>query len=185
MQWLKKGLTDLNASFHSFMSRFRGCNASSKNKLFHQYCSSMYGSQMWALNSNGIDKICSRWRKYHRIVLEVPNTTHCDILPLIADRIPLICTLDLKFISFYISIATSDNTLMKYMAKNMLNIDTSTMGRNVRYICYKYGVSIDELLMFSIGKIKKEVYNKWISGINSEYLPYAHGIKHMIGIKEE
>ena len=127
----EKGLTDLNASFHSFMSRFRGCNASSKNKLFHQYCSSMYGSQMWALNSNGIDKICSRWRKYHRIVLEVPNTTHCDILPLIADRIPLICTLDLKFISFYRSIATSDNALMKYMAKNMLNIDTSTMGRNV------------------------------------------------------
>ena len=36
-----------------------------------------------------------------------------------------------------------------------------------------------------MSKIKKEVHDKWFSGINAEYLLYAHGIKHMIGIKEE
>ena len=74
---------------------------------------------------------------------------------------------------------------MKYMAKNMLNIDTSTMGSNARHICYKYGFSIEDLLMLSMSKIRKEVHNKWFSSINAEYLPCAHGIKHMIGIKEE
>ena len=59
------------------------------------------------------------------------------------------------------------------------------MGSNARHICYKYGFSIEDLLMLSMSKIKKEVHDKWFSGINAEYLPCAHGIKHMIGIKKE
>ena len=96
----ERGINNLNGSYHSFMSRFKDCNTTTRDKLFHQYCSSMYGSQLWLLNSNDVDKILSRWRKYHRFVLEVPNTTHCDIFLIISDRMPLRCTLDLKFITF-------------------------------------------------------------------------------------
>ena len=97
----EKGIKSLNSSFHAFMSRFNNCNVTTKNKLYHQYCSSMYGSQLWSMNSNSVEKIFSKWRKYHRIALEVPYKTHCDLLPLIADNLPLECTLDLKFISFF------------------------------------------------------------------------------------
>ena len=52
----------------------------------------MHGSQLWLMNSNNREKVLSRWRKYHRIVLRVSNTTHCD-LPLISENMPLECTL--------------------------------------------------------------------------------------------
>ena len=155
----EKGLDNLNASYHMFMTRFRGCNATTRNKLFHQYCSSMYGSQLWLLNSKKVDKVLSRWRKYHRVILEVPNTTHCDLLPIISDRLPLRCTLDLKYISFFRSIATSENVIINYMSKHMLNSNTSTMCRNMKHICYKYKISMEDILIKSTGRIRKDVYN--------------------------
>ena len=181
----EKGLNNLNTSFHGFMSRFRGCNSTTRNKLFHQYCSSMYGSQLWLLDSNGVDKILSKWRKYHRVVLEVPNTTHCDMLPLISDRMPLECTLDLKYISFYKSIAASKNVILNFMAKHMLQSHSSTLCRNMRHLCYKYDLRIDNILASSIGSTRKEVYNKWLSGVNESYPIHAKVVKDMLGIKEE
>ena len=111
------------------MTRYKDCYPTTRNKLFHQYCSSMYGSQLWLLNSNSVEKVLSRWRKFHRVVLGVPNTTHCDLLPLIADRMSMKCSLELKFISFYKSIATSDNEIVGYIAKNMVQSLNSTMRK--------------------------------------------------------
>ena len=93
-------------SCHSFMSRFGGCNIATKNKLFHQYCTSMYGSQLWLLTSRGNVNMCTQWRKAHRRVLSAPYTTHCDIIPLIADNVPIECFLDCKFLTFFKSITT-------------------------------------------------------------------------------
>ena len=181
----EKGLNNLNGSFYSFMSRFKDCSATTMNKLFHQYCSSMYGSQLWLLNSNNVEKIFSRWRKFHRIVLGVPNTTHCDLLPLIADSMPLECSLELKFISFYKSIATSENEIISYMAKSMLQSYNSTMRKNIRHLTYKYDISIDDILNSSKGKIRNQIYNKWISGINEIYPIHANVVRDMLGIREE
>ena len=139
----EKGLNNLNASFYAFMSRYKDCYATTRNKLFHQYCSSMYGSQVWLLNSNSVEKILSRWRKFHRVVLGVPNTTHCDLLPLIAENLPLESSLELKFLSFYKSIATSENKIINYMAKHMLQSYNSTMCKNIRHLTFKYDISID------------------------------------------
>ena len=181
----EKGINSLKSSFHAFMSRFDNCNATTKNKLYHQYCSSMYGSQLWVMNSNCIEKIFSKWRKYHRIALEVPYTTHCDLLPLIADNLPLEYSLDLKFISFFKTIATSDNSIVKYASKVMLKSHTSTLCRNMLHIRYKYDLSIDDILTSAKGKLRKLIYNKWIRGIDQEYPFRASIVKEMQGIKEE
>ena len=77
----------------------------------------MYGSQLWLMNSNNVEKVLSRWRKYHRIALGVPNTTHSDLLPIISENMPIECTRKLKFIAFYSSIATSEKNILCYMAK--------------------------------------------------------------------
>ena len=43
---LMDAIKKLNTGFHGFMSRLGHCNVTNKNKLLHQYCSSMYGSQL-------------------------------------------------------------------------------------------------------------------------------------------
>ena len=181
----EKGLNSLNSMFYSFMSRFRDCFPTTRNKLFHQYCSSMYGSQLWLMNSNNVEKVLSRWRKYHRMVLGVSNTTHCDLLPLISENMPLECSLELKFIAFYKSIATSENKILSYMAENMLQSLNSTMRKNLRHLSYKYDMSIDWMKTASKGKLRNHIYDKWLSGIDDTYPLHANIIKDMMNVREE
>ena len=62
----KDAITAFHRGFHSFMSRFSGCSTISKNKLLHQYCRTMYGSQLWLLPSQSVANMCTQWRKAHR-----------------------------------------------------------------------------------------------------------------------
>ena len=82
----ENAIKDFHKSKHSFLSRFGTCNTKTKNKLFHQYCQSMYGSQLWLLSSPSVNKMCTQWRKAHQRILSEPSTTHCDLLPLITDN---------------------------------------------------------------------------------------------------
>ena len=54
---VEHAINGLNSSFHSFMARFGSCNITRRNKLFHQYCSSMYGSQLWLKTNQNISKL--------------------------------------------------------------------------------------------------------------------------------
>ena len=94
--------------------------------------------------------------------------------------LPLECTLDHKYISFYKSIATSKNVILNYMAKHILQLHISTLCRNMSHLCYKYELRIDNILAPSIGSTKKEVYNKWISGINKSFPIHAKVVKDML-----
>ena len=175
-------LAKLNSSFHVFMSRFDSCNTTTKNKLFHQYCASMYGSQLWDLSKS--DKMFSKWRKYHRIVLGLVNTTHCDLIPLVADNLPLDCMLDLKFLSFFRTIIASENSSVKYVAHSMLMSHTSTMCKNVKHLRYKYDLSMDDIMNMSKFKLKEHCNAKWLSKVNPLYPMYANIIKEMILMKD-
>ena len=81
----------------------------------------------------------------------------------------------------------TENVIINYMSKHMLNSNTATLCRNMKHICYKYKISMEHIFIKSTGRIRKEVYiyNNWFSAINPEYSTYANVIKDMLGIKEE
>ena len=142
----------------------------------------MYGSQLWDLSKS--DKIYSKWRKYHRIVLGLVNTTHCDLIPLIADNMPLDCILDLKFLSFYRSIMTSENKAVNYVAHRMSKSSTSTMCKNVNHLRYKYDIGMDDIMELSKYRLRKHCYSKWFNEVEPLYPMYANVIKEMILMTE-
>ena len=104
--------------------------------------------------------IYSKWRKYHRIVLGLVNTTPCDLIPLISDNMPLDCILDLKFLSFYRSIMSSENKAVKHVAHLMLQSSTSIMCKNVNHLRYKYDIRIDDIMELSKYELRKHCYSK-------------------------
>ena len=107
------GIGKFNSSFNYFMASFGKCQSSVKNKLFIQYCSSFYGSQIWPLYKNELTKkICVNWRNALRRIWRLPSNTHCDILPLIASLSPINIQLNCRFLKFYKSISESDNSLV-------------------------------------------------------------------------
>ena len=182
---IDQAIKDFNRSYYSFISKFGTCNTTTKNKLFHQYCSSMYGSQLWDMESQESKNMHKKWRKAHRLVLDLHYKTHNDLLPLIVDNIPIECILDCKYISFYKAVSSSENKIVNYMARTRKYISTSTFGRNMTLIRHKYGLDLENILILSKNKVKDLVVSKWKAGINAVYPLYAQIMSEMIMMKED
>ena len=139
---------------YGFISRFDSVYVTTKNKFFQQYCGSMYGSQLWDMTNPKIDVMYTqRWKAY-RQVLEVPYMTHCDLLPLINDNMPLDCLLDWKYISFLKSILNSENNVVNFTAKYKLFDQTSTLGKNITHLLHKYNIPVEDLTLLPKQRVK-------------------------------
>ena len=182
---IEHSIKEFKKYYFGFISRFDSCYSTAKNKLFHQYCSSMYGSQLWDMTNPIIENIYTQWRKAHRQVLGLPNMTHCDLLPLIAENMPIQSILDCKFISFYKTIAKSENKIVSFTAKYKLYDHTSTLGRNITHVMHKYDFDVDDIISLSKQRVKELCYNKWLSGVIEEYPIYAQIIKDMMRMRED
>ena len=176
----KDAITAFHKGFHSFMSRFGGCSTISKNKLLHQYCHTMYGSQLWLLPSQSVADMCTQWRKAHRQTLSLPYRTHCDLIPLIAENVPIEIFLDCKFLSFYKSAATSNNSIVKYIATTRLFSYESTMGRNMIHLLHKYNLQVEDVLSFSKKAMREHCQQKWKSEVKEEYIVHVQIVKEFI-----
>ena len=62
------GIKKFNCSVNRFMSEFGSLQTVVKNKLFHQYCCALYGSQLWPLWHDSVNKMCIQWRNALRKV---------------------------------------------------------------------------------------------------------------------
>lgn len=179
------GITKFNSSFNYFMSSFGKCHSSVKNKLFIQYCTSFYGSQIWPIYKKDINnKISIRWRMALRKIWNVPYNTHCDILPLLSSQVPIDIQLKCRFLKFYRSLLESDNKLIRYMCTFMTFSSNSVMGNNLNQILYDLDVDILELNTFSLNKIKKMYYSGWVSNVNYLYLVHSKYIYDLCLLKE-
>ena len=110
--------------------------------------------------------------------------THYDLLPLIADNMPLEYILDSRYFAFFKSIVNSENEIISHLASSKMFDCSSTLGRNITHLMCKYDLVIDDMLSLSKQKIKNHCLNKWMSGIKVEYPMYAQIIKDMILMKE-
>ena len=65
------GITKFNCSVNRFMSEFGSLQTVVKNKLFNQHCC-VYGSQLWPLWHDSVNKMCIQWRNVLRKVRKLP-----------------------------------------------------------------------------------------------------------------
>ena len=94
------------------MSEFGSLQIVVKNKLFHQYCYTLYGSQLGPLWHDSVNKMCIQWRNALRKVWKLPYGSHGVLISLLAECIPLDVALVYRFIMFYRTVALSDNMVI-------------------------------------------------------------------------
>ena len=88
---------------------FPTLTADVRYKLFRSYCSSIFGYELWQFDDVNVNTFFTAWWRGFRRVWIVTNTTHCDIVHIFCDEIPIfdeICHRSLMFIhkySFHIS----------------------------------------------------------------------------------
>ena len=167
---IEEGLTTFNVSFNRFLAILNTCRISVKDKVFHQYCCSYYGSQLWPLWNTNFENICTKWGKAIRKIWELPYRTHCAMLPIIADAYPIEISLKCKFVKFVKSTIGSHNNSLAFVANLMKSNCNSTFGHNIRHLYLKYGLSFDDILKMTMKEIKNNFYSKWLESVNDNYV---------------
>jgi len=113
-----------------------------KLKLIKTFCCILYGSVLWELDHLSSDSVCCMWLIGLRRVWDVPYCTHCNILPLLCNELPLydeICNRTANFIN---SCLTSDCLLVKRFVYRAIYFERmrSHIGRNALTCCMIYGL---------------------------------------------
>ena len=98
--------------------------------MISTYC--LYASsQLWDYEDKRIEKYYVAWRK----VWKLPNLTHCNLLPVITNCLPLNIILEKILLKFIWSIINSENVFMFE-----LNNRKSVLVKNFRYLAFKYKI---------------------------------------------
>ena len=95
------------------------------------YCLDAYASQLWDSEDNRIGKYYVAWRKAMRKVWKLPNLTHCNLLPVITNCLPLNIILEKRLLKFILSISNGENLIINNVFKFALNNRRSVLGKTL------------------------------------------------------
>ncbi len=107
-----------------------------KYKLFKCYSMSFYGSPLWDMSNKCISRVYTTWRKCLRKLLCLPSRTHCDLLPLICNDLPVSLQLCIRFVKFITGALNSKNECVKVCAMSALNGSRSSACNNINHIAH-------------------------------------------------
>ena len=80
------------------------------------------------------------WRKAMRRVWQLSNVTHCLLLPIICNCLPIDITLEKKFLKFIWNCFNNSNTIVQIIVNISMKNRKSVLGINFRYLAFKYKI---------------------------------------------
>ena len=137
-----------NGQVNNVLCYFKNLDSYTKIKLFSSYCMNLYGCELWLLSHNQINELSTAWRKAVRRVWELPYITHCYLLPLLCDTLPIFDELCRRAINFIRCCVSHDSRLIRSVATNAIvaGRHTSYLGHNVLFCANRYNCSVAELI---------------------------------------
>ncbi len=88
-----------------------------------------------------MDTFYVAWRKAIRFLLNLPYTTHCNMLHYICSDIPVREQLYTRFCRFFHCLNNSDNSITKLCASVALHGSGSCVSNNISMVCAYQGIS--------------------------------------------
>jgi hypothetical protein len=118
-----------------------------KQYLFHAYCTSYYGCELWSLTNSNVKEFCVAWRKSLRRVLSLPFQTHGDLLPLLSQCLPVFDEICRRSLNFVRSCIRHESDLVQFIALHGLYARSrSLFGRSLVFCAKRFNWSINDLI---------------------------------------
>ena len=141
-----------------------------KQSLMFSFCTNFYGSDLWDLGNPSVSDFFIAWRKGLRRVWGLPYTTHSDLLPVLANTIPILDELHRRTANFINNCLSSKCRVVHVIARHgvYFGLMKSPIGRNNFQCCSRNGVrslANSEVTTFLINKF---VHNNIKRGIGVE-----------------
>ena len=167
-------------SFNMFMADFSQVQSPVKCKLFMLYCCTYYGAPLWSLQSNNVAKVCIAWRKALRRIWNVSPRTHCDVICLLSESIPLEICMKQRFLKFIYKAFEHSSPLICSVAKLAMNNPWSSSGQNYCEIIYEYTV---DLLCTDSHIAVNYMCNRWWDNVSVEMMSDVSVLLEMIMVR--
>ena len=142
----------------------------------------VYGSCLWDFESKVLDDFYVNWRKSVRRVWGLPPRTHCALLNLICDDLPVETQLHIRFLKFIHGVLSSDNECVKMCGQTALNGSASDASNSINFICCMYGLSKYEAFKESTGYLVNHVTSRVAATDDNMFC--AHAIKELVECRE-
>lgn len=133
-------LNRLYANCNRVLLDFKRLPFDTQFSLLSSYCGDAYGSQLWCYESRYVNRFYVAWRKIVRRLWNLPYTTHCNLLPGICKETPFDIILESRCIKYTWSCLNNENVYVRVLSIAALNNRRSVMGRNFRYLSFKYKI---------------------------------------------
>ena len=154
-----------------------------KYRLFHSYCMSLYGSELWLLSNDQIIDLYVSWRKSLRRIWGLPYNSHCYLLPLLSQCLPLadeICRRSLNFIKVCICNSSSlvravTNYGIQYGRYNSL------LGHNLLLCAQLNDCIVQDIISGSVNRL---VNNYTFKLVNDCQLQTASFVRELVLLRE-
>jgi hypothetical protein len=132
---------------------FRKLDSSVKYKLFNSYCTSFFGCELWSLSNESINSFATAWRKGCRRVWNLPRDTHCHLLPLLNNCLPVFDEICKRSLNFIRSCMQHESSLIRFLTYNSIYIarHDSPIGRNALFCMNRYSCSMKDVTSGNIG----------------------------------
>ena len=135
--------------------------------LFRSYCTSNYGCELWSLTTSNSSDLCTAWRRGVRSIWNLPYTTHCYLLPLICQCLPVYDELCRRSMNFARSCVSLESKLISQIASYCIHFARrkSPMGPNILFCADRYQNNIDNILCGSANYFVHSQYNRFIADV--------------------
>ena len=98
------------------------------SNMISTYCLDAYASQLWDFEDKRIEKYYVAWRKAMIKVWKLPNLTHCNLLPVITNCLPLNIILEKRLLKLIRNTINSENLIVfKFALNNRRSVWVKTL----------------------------------------------------------
>jgi len=150
---------DFNRRVNLLWSRFKYISVDVKYHLFKTNCMSLYGCQLWDLPSKECDVFYVAWRKAIRCLLGIDNRTHCNLLHLLCNDLPVDIQIHKRFLKFFHSAINNPNIYTSTCARLAMFGSRSATANSLNHVTNIYCLSKFNICHMSLRKITKVLDN--------------------------
>ena len=151
----------LTVSLNNLFGDFSFVDSLTLSRLFDSYCMNLYGSQLFRYNDiKSMELLYVTWRKSIRKIWKISPRSHCNLLHHINSYDPIDNIMEKRCIQFIWNLMNNDIILFDRTVKHSLSMSRTTLGENILYLMFKYGIYMSEWyrpLSVLYGKIQKHI----------------------------
>ena len=149
---------DLYMRTNNLMADFSYAQSSALSVLYNSYCMNVYESQLWCFNDyKSVECFYIAWRKTIRRIWRLDKRTHNVLINLINRCLPINLILEKRCVKYIWNLFNSSHELHKTIVRNCFYNKGSTLAENIRYLMYKYDITINDWHQ-SLNYVIKKVY---------------------------